>query len=89
MQKLWQKIPEALREAIKEFGRVIVLAIIPILISNLTEDTFNWKVVAVTAALAGLRFIDKWMHEVGMEREEKSTSKVEVVSSLTGGLTRF
>lgn len=75
---------EALLEAIKEFFRVIILAVIPILISNLTDETFNWKVIGITAAIAGLRFIDKWLHEVG---KAKSTPKVQ--SSLAKGLTRF
>ena len=76
---------EATLEATKEFFRVIVIAIIPILISNLSDAVFNWKVIAVTGAIAGLRFIDKLLHETGKELEENKT----ISSPLTGGLTRF
>lgn len=76
---------EAILEATKEFFRVVVIAIIPILISNLSDDVFNWKVILVTGAIAGLRFIDKLLHETGKELEESKA----VASPLTGGLTRF
>jgi hypothetical protein len=72
-------------EALKEFFRVVVLAIIPILISNLSDNSFNWKVIAIAVAIAGLKFIDKLLHEMGVE-EEIETEKI---SSLTTGLTRF
>ena len=39
----------------------------------------------VVGATAGLRFIDKWLHETGKEYEKN----VPADSPLTGGLTRF
>ena len=62
---------DALIEATKEFFRVVVIAIIPIIISNLTDETFNWKVVAITATVAGLKFIDSFLHENNKELPKK------------------
>jgi hypothetical protein len=76
---------EALLKATKEFFRVVVIAIIPILISSLSDDVFNWKVIVVTGAVAGLKFIDKLLHETGKELEESKAT----ASPLTRGLTRF
>jgi hypothetical protein len=67
---------EAFIEAFKELGRVVVLAIIPILIDALSAGRVDWRVVMVASALAGLRFIDKYLHELAPEGEAK-------------GLTRF
>lgn len=67
---------EALKKALAELGRVVVLAIIPILIDALISGKFNWNVLLVTGALAGLRFIDKFLHSLAPEGE-------------AGGLTRF
>jgi hypothetical protein len=50
------------KEALKELGRVVVLAIIPILIDSVTAGEFSFRVLAVAAALAGLRFLDKYLH---------------------------
>jgi hypothetical protein len=80
---------EIIIESIKEFFRVIVIAIIPIIISNLSDNVFNWKVVAIAGAIAGLKFIDKLMHLTGAAREEEGTVKKPVESALTTGLTRF
>lgn len=58
---------EAIIEALKEFGRVILLAVVPVLISALSESKFDWRVIAITAALAGLKFIDKLLHTANKE----------------------
>lgn len=68
-------------EAVKEAGRVAVLAVIPVLIVALQENKFDWRIIAVTMAVAVLRSIDKWMHETGKEDTKRS--------DLVGGLTRF
>jgi hypothetical protein len=80
---------EVLVEAVKEFLRVVVLSIIPILVTNLGNGHFDWKLIWVTGAIAGLRFIDKLLHEIGMEKESTGTKAKPVTSSLTLGLTRF
>jgi hypothetical protein len=76
---------EALIEALKEAGRVVVLAVIPVLVSQLEKGEWNWRIIAVVGAVALLRFVDKYLHTLGMEVEE-ATGKDSV---LTVGLTRF
>ena len=67
---------KAFIEALKEAGRVVVLAVIPVLIASLESNTFDWRAIAVVAGLAFLRFIDKYLHVKAPEGE-------------SGGLTRF
>lgn len=71
---------QPLIEALKEMGRIMVLAAIPVLIDGLSADGLDWRLVGITVAIAGLRFLDKWLHEVG---------KSEGRDTLTKGLTRF
>lgn len=70
----------ALLKALKEFFRVVVLAVVPILITSLQEQMIDWRLIGVTAAIAGLRFIDKALHEMGKEQKNKV---------MTRGLTQF
>lgn len=67
-------------KAAKEFFRVVALAVVPVLIMGLQDGFVNPRAVAVIAAIAGLRFIDKFLHELG--KDTKSPA-------LVGGLTRF
>jgi len=67
---------DAFKEALKELGRVVVLAIVPILIDSLTANKLDVRIIMVAAALAGLRFIDKYLHSLAPEGK-------------AGGLTRF
>jgi hypothetical protein len=67
---------ENLIESLKELGRVILLAIIPITIDALSSGKFDIKVILVAGAIAGLRFIDKLLHLNAPKGE-------------AGGLTRF
>lgn len=63
-----------LLSAVKEFFRVVVLAIIPVLIDSLNNGSVNVNLVLVVGAIAGLRFVDKLLHKTGVAE---------------GGLTRF
>ena len=63
-------------EATKEPLRLLVLAVLPFLVTYLTELGTEWAIYATLI----LRFIDKFVHEVG---------KAEKDESLTLGLTRF
>ena len=76
---------EILIKAVKEFFRVVLISIIPILISSLENNSIEIKVVLVVAGVAGLRFIDKLLHEFGLELEEDTDKE----SLFTTGLTRF
>lgn len=67
---------EAIIEGLKEAGRVVVLAVIPVLIDCFAKGVVDWKLIAVTGAIALLRFLDKALHE--MEPD-----------GVAGGLTKF
>lgn len=71
---------QAYIEAFKEMMRVVLLAVIPLLIDNLGSGEFNWRLIWVTAAIAGLRFVDSMLHEYGKRVGSTTLSK---------GLTRF
>lgn len=49
-------------EAIKQFFRTILIAVVPVVIASLQSGVSNWKLVLVTAAIAGLMAIDKAVH---------------------------
>lgn len=76
---------EIIIESIKEFFRVIVIAIIPLVISSIEKGFIDWKAIAVVGAIAGLKFIDKALHEIGIESEIETGEE----SKLTTGITRF
>ena len=69
-----------LGEGLKEAGRVMVLATIPVLIADLEAGTFDWRLFLVTVALALLKFVDRLTHKWG----EVNNNEV-----LEKGLTRF
>jgi hypothetical protein len=75
---------EALKKALLEAGRILLLAIIPVAIPMLESWTFDWKTLVIVGGIALLRAIDKYLHEVGIEKEASG-----VKSALTTGLTRF
>lgn len=67
-------------EASKEALRVVVLSIIPVLITQVELGVLDYKVLSIVGLLALLKWLDKFLHEVGKTRED---------SPLTKGLTRF
>lgn len=60
--------------------RIVVLAIIPILIEALEKQEIDWRIVAVTAAVALLKAVDEYIHTLGKNEGDPSLLK---------GLTRF
>jgi len=73
-------VKQPLIDALMELLRVMVLATIPVLITSLENQSIDWRVVGVVALIAGLRFIDKFLHKYGEANENKL---------LEAGLTRF
>ena len=71
---------KALKKGLLEMGRVVVLAIIPVLIAMLESNKFDWRLLAVVAMIAGLKFLDEYLHEVGKETDNDILIK---------GITRF
>ena len=66
----------ALWKAAKEPLRLLVLSILPILITRLSQLDYQWAVVGTLL----LRLADKFLHEVGKATDNET---------LTLGLTRF
>jgi len=77
---------DALKEALKSGLRTIVLAVIPVLIDSLTKGVVDLRLLLIVGGIAGLRFIDSWLHE-----HDKSLPKAERNTGLLGqkGLTGF
>ena len=68
------------QEALKEVGRVLLFAIIPLAIASLESWTLDWKQFAIVGGVAVIRFIDKYLHETGKLIGDESLKK---------GLSRF
>lgn len=65
----------ALGEAVKELLRVVVLSVLPIVIDSLSIGEVNLRLILVTGAIAGLRFLDKLLHEREVEKPEGEQNK--------------
>lgn len=50
-------------EGAKEIARVAMIAVIPIAITGLETNTLDWRVICVTAIVAILKGIDKFIHK--------------------------
>jgi hypothetical protein len=68
------------KEAVLAFLRIAVLAVIPIAVQALEAEEIDWRVLAVTAAIAILKGVDEYIHTVGKNNENDSQIL---------GLTRF
>lgn len=73
-------VKQPLIDATAELLRVMVLAVIPVLITSLEKQEIDWRVIGIVALIAGLRWIDKFIHKFGEANENKV---------LEAGLTRF
>ena len=62
-KEIKSEVKLALVEALKEMGRVVVIAVVPILIDMLTNGEIDYRLLAITGAIAGLRAIDKYIHK--------------------------
>lgn len=67
----------AFKEAIKEFGRMAVLAVIPVLISSLEGSQINLRATGIALGIVLLRTLDRFIHE---EKSLKSTGLVNMVT---------
>jgi len=71
-------------EALKEIGRLILVAILPVLLTSINvqngDISFNFKIIAAVALLTVIKALDKYVHTYGKEIESES---------LTRGITRF
>lgn len=67
-------------EALKQGGRIFLVAVVPLLITQLNSESVNWKSIFITGAIAVLMAVDKFLHEEG---------KLTGSENLIKGLTRF
>jgi hypothetical protein len=67
-------------EALKEAGRIAMLAILPVAIEQFSAGKFDWRVIASVAGLAVLKAVDKYIHLTG---------KLDDNAQMTKGLTQF
>ena len=49
-------------EALKEFARIIILAVIPVTIDSLNRGVFDFRAIAIVGIVAGLRAIEKFLY---------------------------
>lgn len=57
--------------ALKEGLRVVILAVIPVLVLGLESGNLDVKAVSIVGIIAGLRFVDKFLHEKGKEEKNE------------------
>lgn len=76
-------------EGLKDMLRIIWLAVIPVIYAGINVQTgevkINWQIVGAVALLAVLKAIDKSIHTVGKELQERG----EWGNVFMKGLTRF
>jgi hypothetical protein len=66
---------ELIIDGIKEFLRIGVIAIIPVVISQLETQKVDWKVVVIVFVVAILKAIDRGMHEMGRKIGNENLEK--------------
>lgn len=68
---------EFLKEPLKDLGRTVALAIIPLVVDSLGKDGIDWRTILIVGIIAGLRFIEKYLYEKGkIERDINPVSKL-------------
>ncbi len=60
-----QEIP-AWVKGLEEFGRVAVLAALPVITDGVLNG-FGWRQIAIVAGIAALKAVDKWLHKRASE----------------------
>ena len=69
----------AFKEGMKEFARIAVLSIIPVLIASLEGGQSDMKAIVVAVVIALLRALDSFIHH------EESLKSTGLVNMVTGG----
>lgn len=69
--KTKQMNKNAIWEAVKEPIRLLVLSIIPLILVYFQTINAQWAALIVVA----LRFVDKYLHELGKENENENLKK--------------
>jgi len=66
---------ELLVNTVKEFLRVGILAVIPVLISQLESQKVDWKTIGVVFVVAILKAVDRGIHELGRKTNNTNLEK--------------
>ena len=74
-----EHLPSILK-GIKEFLRIGLIAVLPVLVYQLENNSVDYKMLIVLGVIAILKAVDRTLHERGVETGNES---------LTKGLTRF
>jgi hypothetical protein len=64
-------------EALKELGRVALIAAIPVLIDSLQKGNVDWRTILVVAVVAVLRAVDRYLHKLDSENPVTSFLRFE------------
>ncbi|MCL5018877.1 MAG: hypothetical protein M1426_00135 [Patescibacteria group bacterium] len=68
---------KALKEPLRDLGRTVVLAIIPVMVDSLNKGQLDLRTVLVVGVIAGLRFVEKFLYEKGkIERSLNPVSEL-------------
>jgi len=51
-------------EGLKEVLRTSMMALIPVVILSLQEGEVDWRLIGISAAIALLSGVDKWLHKL-------------------------
>jgi hypothetical protein len=56
-------------EGVKQLLRIALIAVLPLIISDLSSQSFNWKAWLIAGVIAILSGIDKLLHEADSKNE--------------------
>ena len=80
MNKITYLNVKPITEGLKQGLRIFAVAVIPLLIDQLTRESINYRSLMITGVIALLMAVDKALHLEG---------KIEHSDALKGGLVRF
>jgi hypothetical protein len=58
---------EPLKEGVKEGVRLLMIAVLPVVISQLGQGSIDYKAIAIIGIIAILRGVEKYFYELGKE----------------------
>lgn len=64
-------------EAVKEFFRLIIIAVIPVAIDSLQKGNLDFRTLLIVAAIAGLRAIDRFLYKADNQNPVTNLLKLE------------
>ena len=64
-------------EAAKEFLRLILIAVIPVVIDSLQKGNLELRTIIVVAVVAGLRAIDRYLYKAEVDNPVTNLLKLE------------